>query len=60
MQYDAIKELGRPTKQEALYVRRTNVAQQWAQKADKEAQHLTIETILLEYRHHAQVFCYDI
>jgi hypothetical protein len=56
MQYDAIKKLGRPAEQEALYIRRTNVAQQWAQKADKETHHLTIETIPLEYRRHAQVF----
>jgi hypothetical protein len=56
MQVEAKRTLGRPKDDEALYVRRTNVAQQWAQKADERTTHLTIDTIPKEYQRHAKVF----
>jgi hypothetical protein len=56
MQREAIKQLGTPKEDEAIYVRRTNIAQEWAQKADKDKIHLTIDTIPKEYRRHQKVF----
>jgi hypothetical protein len=56
MQREAIKQLGKPKEDEAIYVRRTNIAQEWAQKADKDKIHLTIDTIPKEYRRHQKVF----
>jgi Reverse transcriptase (RNA-dependent DNA polymerase) len=56
MQGDALRQCGSPKEGEALYVRRTNVAQQWAQKEDKTKVHLTLDTIPKEYRRHAKVF----
>ena len=56
MQGDTLKQCGSPKKGEALYVRRTNVAQQWAQREDKTKVHLTLDTIPKEYRRHAKVF----
>jgi hypothetical protein len=37
-------------------VRRTNIAQEWAQKADQEKVHLTLHTIPKEYQRHRKVF----
>jgi hypothetical protein len=56
MQREAIKQLGTPKEDEAIYVQRTNIAQEWAQKADKDKIHLTIDTIPKEYRRHQKVF----
>ena len=56
MQGDALRQCGSPKEGEAVYVRRTNVAQQWAQKEDKTKIHLTLDTIPKEYRRHAKVF----
>ena len=56
MQGDALRQCGSPKDGEAIYVRRTNVAQQWAQKEDKTKVHLTLDTIPKEYRRHAKVF----
>ena len=56
MQGDALRQCGSPKEGEAIYVRRTNVAQQWAQKEDKTKVHLTLDTIPKEYRRHAKVF----
>jgi glucan-binding YG repeat protein len=53
---EAIKKLGKPKEDKAIYVRRTNIAQEWAQKADKDKIHLTIDTIPKEYRRHQKVF----
>jgi hypothetical protein len=49
MQREAIKQLGTPKDDEAIYVRQTNIAQEWVQKADKDKIHLTIDTIPKEY-----------
>ena len=35
MQWEVVKQLGRPKEDEAIYVQQTNIAQEWAQKADK-------------------------
>ena len=56
MQGDALRKCGSPKDGEAIYVRRTNVAQQWAQKEDKTKIHLTLDTIPKEYRRHTKVF----
>jgi hypothetical protein len=56
MQMEAIRSHGRPKEGQALFVRRTNVAQQWAQEAEKGKVHLTLETIPEEYRQHTKVF----
>jgi hypothetical protein len=56
MQMEAIWQQGRPKEGQALFIWQTNVAQQWAQEAEKGKVHLTLETILEEYRHHAKVF----
>jgi hypothetical protein len=56
MQREAIKQLGQPKEDKAIYVRQTNIAQEWAQKADKDKIHLTIDTIPKEYRRHQKVF----
>jgi Aspartyl protease len=50
MQMEAIQHHGRPKEGQALFVRRTNIAQQWAQEAEKGKVHLTLETIPEEYR----------
>jgi hypothetical protein len=49
MQREAIKQLGKPKEDQAIYLQRTNIAQEWAQKADKNKIHLTIDTIPKEY-----------
>jgi hypothetical protein len=56
MQMEAIRCHGRPKEGQALFVRWTNIAQQWAQEAEKGKVHLTLETIPEEYRQHAKVF----
>jgi hypothetical protein len=56
MQIEAIKCHGQPWKDQALFVRQTNMAQQWAQEAEKGKVHLTLETIPEEYRRHTKVF----
>jgi hypothetical protein len=56
MQMEAIQHHGRPKEGQALFVRWTNVAQQWAQEAEKGKIHLTLEMITEEYRQHAKVF----
>jgi Reverse transcriptase (RNA-dependent DNA polymerase) len=56
MQMEAIKCHGRPKEGQALFVRQTNVAQQWAQEAERGKVHLTLKTIPEEYRQHAKVF----
>jgi hypothetical protein len=56
MQMEAIRCHGRPKEGQALFVQWTNVAQQWAQEAEKGKVHLTLETIPEEYRQHAKVF----
>jgi hypothetical protein len=53
---EAIQCHGRPKEGQALFVQRTNVAQQWVQEAEKGKVHLTLETIPEEYRWHAKVF----
>jgi hypothetical protein len=50
MQMEAIRRHGRPKEGQALFVQRTNVAQQWAQEAEKGKIHLTMETIPEKYR----------
>jgi hypothetical protein len=56
MQMEAIRTYGRPREGQALFIRWTNVAQQWAQEAEKGKVHLTLETIPEEYRQHTKVF----
>jgi hypothetical protein len=56
MQMEAIQYHGRPKEGQALFVRQTNVAQQWAQEAEKGKVHLTLKTIPKEYRCHTKVF----
>lgn len=56
MQQEALKRCGEPKEGEAIYVRRTNIAQDWAQKADRDKIHLTLDTISKEYRCHTKVF----
>jgi hypothetical protein len=56
MQREVVKQLGRPKEDEAIYVQQTNIAQEWAQKVDKDKIHLTIDTIPKEYRRHQKVF----
>ena len=56
MQGDTLRQCRSPKKGKAIFVRRTNVAQQWAQKADKDKIHLTLDTIPKDYRRHAKVF----
>jgi hypothetical protein len=53
---EAIQSHGRPKEGQALFIRQTNVAQQWAQEAEKGKVHLTLETIPEEYRWHTKVF----
>ena len=55
LQRQAIKEVGYPKEDEAIYVRRTNFAQQWAQQHNT-APKLTMDTIPEKYRRHAMVF----
>ena len=55
MQREALKQCGEPKEGEAIYARRTNIAQDWAQKADKNRIHLTLDTIPEEYRRHTKV-----
>jgi hypothetical protein len=45
LQAAAIRKLGEPKEGEALYIRRTNTAQEWAQEAERHKTHLTLETI---------------
>ena len=56
MQREAVKQVGKPKEGEAIYVRRTNIAQEWAQKADQNKIHLTLDTIPKEYCKHQKVF----
>jgi hypothetical protein len=56
MQMEVICHHGKPKGDQALFVQCTNVAQQWAQEAEKGKVHLTLETIPKEYRHHTKVF----
>ena len=56
MQREAVKQVGKPKEGEAIYVQRTNIAQEWAQKADQNKIHLTLDTIPKEYRRHQKVF----
>jgi hypothetical protein len=56
MQVEAIQCHGRPKEGQALFIRRTNIAQQWAQEVEKGKVHLTLKTIPKEYRRHAKVF----
>ena len=55
LQRRAIKAVGYPKKDEAIYIRRTNFAQQWAHKHDDEVK-LTLETIPEKYKRHKRVF----
>jgi hypothetical protein len=52
MQREAVKQAGRPKEGEAIYVCRTNIAQEWVQKADQDKIHLTLHTIPEEYQRH--------
>ena len=54
-QLKALKQMGRPGPDEAIYVRKTSVSQQWAHQFDNETK-LTLETIPAKYRRHKQVF----
>ena len=56
MQHEAIQQCGIPKPGDAIYVRRTNIAQKWAQDADKNKIHLTLDTIPKEYQRHEKVF----
>jgi hypothetical protein len=56
MQMEAIRHHGRPKEGQALFVQRTNIAQQWAQEVEKGKVYLTLETIPEEYRQHTKVF----
>jgi hypothetical protein len=44
MQREAVKQVGKSKEGEAIYVRCTNIAQEWAQKADQNKIHLTLDT----------------
>jgi hypothetical protein len=52
MQMEAIRYHERLKEGQALFVQRTNVAQQWVQEAEKGKVHLTLKTIPKEYRCH--------
>jgi hypothetical protein len=56
MQREAVKQVGKPKEGEAIYMCRTNIAQEWARKADQNKIHLTLDTIPKEYRRHQKVF----
>jgi hypothetical protein len=55
LQAKAIREVGMPGPDEAIYVKRTNFAQQWAHRYD-QGEKLTLATIPEKYRRHAHVF----
>jgi hypothetical protein len=56
MQREVVKQVGKPKEGEAIYIQHTNIAQEWAQKADQNKIHLTLDTIPKEYCRHQKVF----
>src|SRR6202008_1473107 len=56
LQKQAIKQVGKPKVGEAIYLRRTNVAQEWARDELMKKRVMTMDTIPEEYKRHYKVF----
>ena len=55
VQQEAIAQVGKPSKGEAIFMRRS-IVQDWAREANKNKTTLTEETLLEEYKRHTKVF----